>query len=249
MNRRRWMGLVLGSLVLLTGCSATKGTTAASLPASHSDGVLTSGRYTTKQGTMQYLREFTLQVDGKITEVQTIQSTDRFADMWRERFTALTGSMGEYALSKEEKDGQFVIHAKKVHPSLDAFNQTGIAEVQLMNNPLFRSIAFKSQTGSYDGESMVQRFGPSDEATAEDWVGFLRDAVTVGYTVIDEVTGKSYHWDRTAGEIGAGLPVEIQGKQWQRLAYYGGGSVGVFLLFVIYMGVFGRRHWDTREPE
>lgn len=249
MIRRRWMGLLLGSLVILTGCTATKGITAATVPASRSDGMLTSGRYSTKQGTMRYLREFTFQVDGRITEVQTVQSTDRFADMWRERFPTLTESMGEYTFSKEEKDGQFVIHAKKVHASVAAFNQTGIAEVQLMRSPLFRTIAFKAQTGAYDGESMVKRFGPNDEATAEDWVSFLRDAVTVGYVVTDEATGKSYLWDHSAGEIGSGLPVEIQGKQWQRLAYYGGGGVGVFLLFVVYMGIFGRRHWDTREPE
>jgi len=250
-NRRRWMGLLLGSLVMLTGCTAMKDTSADTVPvaAPHSDGVLTSGRYTAQQGTMLYLREFTLQANGRVTEVQTVQSTDRFADMWRERFESLTGSMSEYNFAKEEKSGEFIIHATKVHASLAAFNETGIAQVQLLNNPLFRSIAFKAQTGPYDGETMVQRFGAHDQATAEDWVGFLRDAVSVGFVVTDEVTGRTYRWDHTAGEIGTGLPVEIQSKQWRSSAYYGAAVVGAFLLFVVYMGIFGRRHWDTRDEQ
>lgn len=246
---KRWtlVGLLLMMLLVVAGCGAQA---QVQPPAPKSNGVLVSGRYSTEQGTMRYQREFQIHPDGRVTEIQMVQGTHKFADFWRDRYLQITAAgLNDYKLSKEERGSTFVIRAEKTFESMEQLNESGVAELQLINGPLFRSVAFKSHTGRYDPEAMVETYGSHEQATAEDWVHFLEDAILVGYVIKDEESGLTYRWDRTAGEIGSGLPVVIQGKQWHTSAYLGGAGVGLFLVFVLYMGVFGRRHWEKRDDE
>lgn len=243
---RRW-GLLLAILVLLSGCVTRPNDLSATAPPS--DGVLKSGRYSTQQGVMRFQREFVLHADGRVSEIQTVEGTYKFADFWRERFNSIDTARSDYSFTKDDTGTKLVLKAKKTYTSVESFNENANAEVALLDGPLFRSVSFRAETGAFDPDSMVRVYGVHEQATAEDWVEYLRSAIAIGYVVTDESTGRTYRWDRTAGQIGDGLAVVIQAKQWHALAYWGGGAISLFLLFVIYMGIFGRRHWDNREQE
>lgn len=215
-----------------------------------SSGLLVSGRYSTQQGTMNYQWEYEVHKDGKVSEILTIESTYKFADYWRDRYDRILASGNtEYALSKEDISEKMVVRAKKAYDSLDALNEAGAVQFRLISGPLFRSLSFKAETPAYTSENMVNTYGPHEQATAEDWVNFLKGAIGVSFVVRDEATGQTHRWSKTAGEIGDGISVLIESKQWRPLAYWGGGAVALFLGFVIYMGTLGRRHWDDRDRE
>ncbi len=249
LKRVLWVSVLLGAVVVLGGCSALRVASepAPEATAPRSDGMLVSGRYSTQQGTIHWMMEFNVHPDGTVTHVQSVAGTDKFADFWRERYAQIGTAESDFTFTKEESDGRTVVKATRLFQTVDELNQSGSAQLQLLDSPLFRSVLFKTQTESYDPDSLVSAYASPEQATAEDWAVFLRDAVSVAYVVKDEVTGRTYVWDKTAGEIGGGTSVLIQGKEWHTGAYVGAGAVGIFLSFVLYMGLFGRRHWAPEE--
>lgn len=247
MTKQRCVGFLLGCLLLLSGSALGLAAPAAPATGAGSDGTLTSGRYTSRQGTLHYHYRFRLNRDGTVTETQSVEGTDRFAEFWRERYARLENANSEYKFSKNEENGRLVVSAEKQYPTVTALNEGSNLKVRLMESPLFRSVSLKGETDSFDMDAMVTAYGSDDSATHEDWTEFLREAVTVSYLVDDEVTGQTYAWNRTAGQVGGGVPVLIEAKQWRPWAYWAGGATAAFLLFVIYMGIFGRRHWEPQE--
>jgi len=243
--------LIVSIGILVVGCSGRKSMDDQLMTrpqkSSVSDGVLTSGRFTSKQGTMQFVREFRLHTDGRVTDTLTVEGTHKFGDYWRQRYDMLATSGVSYALSKEEGGERFAVKAQRVFVNVDQLNQSSGAYLKNVNGMLFRSVSLRTDTGPYDSETMVNTYGMHEQATAEDWIGFLREAVTVDFVVNDEATGKTLRWHRTAGQIGSGLQVELATKQWYATAYIGGTLIACFLGFVVYMGTLGRRHWEVKE--
>jgi hypothetical protein len=245
------LGLVVGISILIVGCSASKSPDEQLLTGSQrsavSDSLRPSNRLSHDQGTMQFLREFHLHSDGRVTDTVTVEGTHTFASYWREKYDLLAASGDTYSLLKEDGGDRFAVKAKRVFADVDELNQTPDVSVKNVDGILYRLLSVTTDTGPYDPQTMVNTYGASDQATSEDWIGFLQDAVTVDIVVTDEVTGKTLRWHRTAGQIGSGLQVELATEQWYAAAYLGGIGVSLLLGFVVYMGTFGRRHWEVQE--
>jgi hypothetical protein len=188
-----------------------------------------------------------LHTDGRVTDTLMIEGTHKFGDYWRKRYDALVESGVSYTLSKEEGGDKFALKAQQVFANADQLNQSSTAYLKNVDGLLFRTLSLETETGPYDSETMINTYGMHEQATAQDWIEYLREAITVDFVMNDEVTGKTLRWHRTAGEIGSGLQVELAAKQWYATAYIGVTAVALFLGFVIYMGTMGRRHWEVKE--
>lgn len=242
MRRTVLVGLLLLGLLAVVGCSVPMAR--AEQTRARSDGTLVSGRYSTRQGTTRFEEELILRLDGRVTEITRVEGTHRFAEYWRSQFDSMVSADSEYELTMEDTPDRVMITATVEFPSLASYNARGVTAAQVVDSFLFRSVSVSQELGPFTPDRLLSMYGPHDQATEEDWVKFLYDTVEIGYILRDEPSGTTLQWSRLAGELRSSYNMELSRKIWHAGSYWIGGTVGAFLLFVVYMGFFGRRHWD-----
>lgn len=241
---RRWAVLLL-LLVLVTaaGCSARRSASGPDSPAAQ--GYYTVGATTTKMGTFRYVHEVTVRADGSVYEVNMLEATEALASFISEQFDAMAAGQSDYHYTVSQRDGVLQVRGTRTHDSLASFNEDGVGTVKLLNWPLYRTLRFDAGAGPVDDQTLADMFPIISDPSSAEWLAYLREAVRFDIDLHDEVTGKSFHWSRSAGQLGKSSAVSFTSKLWRPAAWYVGAGVGILLLGVVYLGLFGRRHWDT----
>lgn len=261
MLSRWWTIWFLAALLLVPGCASREPSDFDPAPtrsAAFDPAVLTSGRFSTRHGTLHYGRELVLHADGHVTERLLVVATDQFAEEYRQPLSETDG----WRVNREDNGERVTVTLSREYPDVDAFNAERSDEQEgvfvLMGGPLFHKQSFRATVGGIGRESLLSVYGEHPEATVEDWLDYLSRAVTFSYriTMPQQVTksvnvevvdaGRTVHWERPIGEMEEPQTLAAEAKRWDWAAWVLGGAI----LFVV-VGAgglhFTQRFWDRAE--
>lgn len=267
MVSRVWLIGLLAATLLVSGCRALSRAPAENTDASPvrsenttqpDPSTLTSGKFTTRYGTLHIGRELIIHNDGQITEKRTVVATDEFARSYRGE---VTGPQG-WEFSHRDEGHRVVMVMTKAYQSAKEFN-AGMGDpregvVAQIRSPLFQKLSFRATVAGYDKESMRGAFGGHPQATSDDWVSFLGKAIIFEYrvTMPTKVTkssdgevvgpGTTFQWRRSIGQLEKPVVLSVESKRWGWLAWVVGGAL-VLVIGGISLIRLSQNKWDPEE--
>jgi hypothetical protein len=267
-KRLRLFWLITSLLLLLPGCrflSRTPVTDGSEVSQSRGSqgqvsdpAVLTSGRFSTRYGTLKVARELIIHVDGVVTDRRVVTATDEFAKNYRQELARPQG----WAMNMKDEGHRVVLTLEREYKDLQEYNADrqnqrdgSLLEV---NSWLFRKLSFQTTVGGFDRDAMRGAFGGHPQATADDWADFLSRAITYSYRVTfpSKVTkttegtilppGTTIEWESPIGRMQRPVTLLVESKR-----YRWGAWVAGTLMILVVGGLaavrFTRKYWDPDE--
>jgi hypothetical protein len=243
---KKWIPALLLSLVALSGCSlAASKQDLGRTPAARPEALTVDGK-SIDPGEFSQVLQVRFHPDGKVTLQEEFVGTNHFASWLTEYYDALK-QVVEGPLQKVEEGDRTHFVSQTEYSSVAALNGGGRMEATLGNSPLFYTLQVKTATTGYTAEKLAQFFDrPEANLSDEQWGSYLLDAYHLNYIVTDERTGATYHWERSARQIGSGQDVNFVDKAWRPMAWVVLGVSGTLLVLVTLAGLFGERVWAPR---